>query len=153
MASAPPNAPDRRPSWIAAHLGRGRAFRRLKDGEQKTVVRAFTRIVDYWLDAAEGEAPTTELIDAVGFPGFVADLIEGVFDAIVDASTRQMKAYRDLLEGAAKTVDQFVEDNVTDDHARDYLIDTFPDVFADARDKGRMVKRRGGAAKSRWRLA
>jgi hypothetical protein len=153
MPSAPPDAPERRPAWIAAHLGRGRAFRRLKDADQRAFVRSLSRIVDYWLDAADREAPMNELIDAVDFPGFVADLIAGVFDAIVDASIRQMEAYGDLVDSVAKTVDQFVDDNVTDDQARHYLLDTFPDVFAEGGAKGAAIKRRRGAAKGRWRLA
>jgi hypothetical protein len=153
MPSAPPDDPARRRQWLADRLGRGRAFRRLKGAEQKAVVGSLSRIVDYWLDAADEEAPFEEVIDAVDFPGFVADLVKGVFDAIVDASLRQMEAYGDLLESVAKTVDQFIDDNVTDEQARDYLLDTFPDVFAKLGTKGRAIKRRRGAPKGRWRLA
>ncbi len=153
MPSAPPKNPGRRRQWIADHLGRGRAFRRLKDAEQKAVVGSLSRIIDYWLDAADTEAPMDEIIAAVDFPGFVADLVNGVFDAMVDASLRQMEAYAELLESVSRTVDQFIEDNVTDDQARDYLLDTFPDVFTDAGTKDGAVKRRRGAPKGRWRLA
>jgi hypothetical protein len=153
MPSSPPDDPERRPPWIAGRLGRGRAFRRLKDAEQKAVVGSLSRIVDYWLDAADKQAPMDGLIDAVDFPGFVADLINGVFDAIVDASIRQMEAYADLVDSVAKTVDRFIDDNVSDDEARDYLLDTFPDVFAEGGAKGPPIKRRRGAAKGRWRLA
>src|SRR6266498_3356972 len=37
-----------------------------------------------------------------------ADLIEGTFDAIVDASIQQMKAYGALLQEVAEAVDQFL---------------------------------------------
>jgi hypothetical protein len=50
-------------------------------------------------------------------------------------------------------VDQFIDDTVTDEQARDYLLDTFPDVFADGDAKGQTIKRRRGATKGRWRLA
>jgi len=153
MPSALPDDPERRRQWIADRLGRGRAFRRLKDGEQKAVVGALSRIVDYWLHAADEQAPFDEVLAAVDFPEFVAGLIKGVFDAIVDASIRQMEAYGDLLESVAKTVDQFIDDNVTDEQARDYLLDTFPDVFTKAETKGRAIKRRRKATKGRWRLA
>jgi hypothetical protein len=151
--SAPPDEPGQRPRWIADQLGRGRAFRRLTDAEQKTVVDPLSRIVDYWLDAADQQAPFDEVVDAVDFPAFVADLIAGVFDAIVDASVRQMEAYGDLVDSVAKTVDRFVDDTITDDQARDYLLDTFPDVFAGAGANDGAVKRRPGAPKGRWRLA
>jgi hypothetical protein len=153
MPSTPPDDAARRPPWIADRLGRGRAFRRLKDAQRKAVVGSLSRIVDYWLDAADKEAPFDSVIDAVDFPGFVADLVNGVFDAIVDASLRQMEAYGDLLESVAKTVDRFIDDNVTDNQARDYLLDTFSDVFAKPGTKGRAIKRRRKATKGRWRLA
>lgn len=47
------------------------------------------------------------------FPGYVADLLDGVFDAIVDVSIQQMEAYADLLEGAGKEVDGSVDDSGT----------------------------------------
>lgn len=48
------------------------------------------------------------LLREVDFPAFVADLIEGTFDAIVDASIQQMKAYGALLQEVAEAVDQFL---------------------------------------------
>ncbi len=48
------------------------------------------------------------LVQAIDFPVFVADLIEGTFDAIVDASIQQMKAYGALLQEVAEAVDQFL---------------------------------------------
>lgn len=41
------------------------------------------------------------------FPGFVAGLLDGVFEAIVNASIRQMEAYAELLEGVAEGADAF----------------------------------------------
>ncbi len=69
------------------------------------------------------------VIGAIDFPGFVASLIQGTFQAIVDASIQQMEAYSNLLRETAKTVDTFMDDNVTDDMARDHLADTYGDVF------------------------
>lgn len=66
------------------------------------------------------------LVAAVDFPGFVAGLIQGVFGAIVDASIEQMDAYAALISDVAKTVDRFVEDQITDESARDSLADAFP---------------------------
>ena len=70
-----------------------------------------------------------ELIDAVNFPRFVAGLINGVFDAIVDSSIEQMRAYGELLKDVAKTVDQFLQENVSDDDGRDYLAERYPEYF------------------------
>lgn len=62
-------------------------------------------------------------LNAIDFPGFVAQLIQGTFQAIVDASIQQMEAYADLLKNVASTVDQFMNDHVTDGQAKDYLLE------------------------------
>jgi hypothetical protein len=66
-------------------------------------------------------------IEAVDFPGFVSGLIDGVFGAIVKASIEQMEAYAALLQNVAKTADQYMKDNVTEDQARDHLVERYPD--------------------------
>lgn len=72
---------------------------------------------------------TRETLNAVAFPTFVADLIKGTFQAIVNASIQQMEAYGQLLANVAKTVDQFMADNITDNQARDYLVGRYPGHF------------------------
>lgn len=67
------------------------------------------------------------LVKKVDFPKFVSGLIQGVFQAIVDSSIQQMRAYGELLANVAKTVDQFAQDNITENNARDYLAQRFPD--------------------------
>jgi hypothetical protein len=69
---------------------------------------------------------TRETLNAVAFPTFVADLIDGTFNAIVDASIRQMEAFANLLANVAKTVDQFMADNITDNQAKDWLVAKYP---------------------------
>ena len=69
---------------------------------------------------------TGALINEVNFPGFVAQLVHGTFDAIVDASIRQMESYADLLAAVAKTTEQFTQDNVSPDQARDWLAQHYP---------------------------
>ena len=68
-------------------------------------------------------------LNAIDFPSFVASLIQGTFQAIVDASIQQMEAYAQLLKNAALTVDTFMNDNVTDGQARDYLADRHGGIF------------------------
>jgi hypothetical protein len=70
-----------------------------------------------------------ELVKKVDFTKFVSGLIQGVFKAIVDSSIQQMRAYGELLANVAKTVDQFAQDNITENNARDYLAGRFPDTF------------------------
>ena len=70
-----------------------------------------------------------EMVGAVDFPKFVSGLIEGVFTSIVDSSIRQMEAYGKLLEGVVKSVDQYANDHVSQNQARDYLAGRFPTTF------------------------
>ncbi|GAB2507538.1 hypothetical protein [Lysobacter humi (ex Lee et al. 2017)] len=66
------------------------------------------------------------MVDEIDFPGFVAQLVHGTFDAIVDASIRQMESYSELVSACAKTVDEFTEANVTLNQARDWLATRYP---------------------------
>jgi hypothetical protein len=89
---------------------------------------------------------TRETLNAIAFPTFVADLIKGTFQAIVNASIQQMEAYGNLLANVAKTVDQFMSDNITDNQARDYLASSYPGHFRiEATDQAATVKLRPGA--------
>ena len=68
-------------------------------------------------------------LNAIDFPSFVASLIQGTFQAIVDASIQQMEAYAVMLKNVASTVDTFMEDNITDGTARDFLADQYGGVL------------------------
>lgn len=46
----------------------------------------------------------------VDFPTFVANLIEGVFNAVVSASIQQMDAYAELVQSVAKSLNDFVDE-------------------------------------------
>lgn len=82
-------------------------------------------------DAATGSLGTNarKLMEAVDFPKFVGGLIQNVFQAIVDATIQQMRAYGELLKSVSQSVDQFAQDNITLDNAREYVADKFPDAF------------------------
>jgi len=69
---------------------------------------------------------TQQTLRAIAFPTFVADLIRGTFDAIFQTNIKQMEAFGRLLANVSKTVDQFMEDNVSDEHAHAWLADTYP---------------------------
>jgi len=78
-----------------------------------------------------------ELVQKVDFPAFVSGLIQGVFQSIVDASMQQMKAYADLMAAAAKSVEQFASDHITDAQARDYARNRYPSMLRlDVTDDG-----------------
>lgn len=56
-----------------------------------------------------------EFVDEVDFPGFVKDLLTGVFDANLKVTLEQIKTYQDLLKTATQSVSKFV--NAIDDTA------------------------------------
>src|SRR3954470_7344747 len=66
----------------------------------------------------QGTQEFKNLVGAVDFPAFVGGLIQNVFQAIVTASMQQMEAYGKLLKAVAQTVDQFAQDNISQNNAR-----------------------------------
>jgi hypothetical protein len=75
----------------------------------------------------QGTQEFKNLVGAVDFPAFVGGLIQNVFQAIVTASIQQMEAYGKLLKAVAQTVDQFAQDNISLNNARDWLAEKYPD--------------------------
>ncbi|WP_367325936.1 hypothetical protein [Streptomyces sp. HUAS ZL42] len=77
--------------------------------------------------AAAGTRSLANLVSSVDFPAFVSGLIQGVFQAIVDSSIQQMEAFAELVKNVSKSVDEYMKDNVTENQARDYLAERYPD--------------------------
>lgn len=73
-----------------------------------------------------GADALTGTIKKVDFPKFVGGLVDGVFNAIVTASIKQMDSYSTLLKNVAKSVDDYMKDNVSENNARDYLASKYP---------------------------
>src|SRR5262245_6920438 len=89
------------------------------------------------------------LADEINFPSFVAGLVHGTFDAVVDASIRQMEAFASLVSAVAKDVDTFTEENVTTNQARDFLAEQHPeslelDLPKQNETRGPQLRLRGG---------
>ena len=78
----------------------------------------------------QGTQEFKNLVGSVDFPSFVGGLIQNVFQAIVTASIQQMEAYGKLLKAVAQTVDQFAQDNITLNNARDWLAEKYPDMLS-----------------------
>jgi hypothetical protein len=74
----------------------------------------------------EGVSAFKDMVQTVDFPAFVGGLIQNVFQAVVDASIQQMRAFAELLSAAAKSVDQFASDHISDAQARDHIANRFP---------------------------
>src|SRR6185436_18277329 len=77
--------------------------------------------------ARAGGQAFTDVVADVDFPAFVGGLIDGVFNSIVTTSIKQMEAYAELVRNVSKSVDQYMKDNVSENHARDYLAERYPD--------------------------
>lgn len=78
---------------------------------------------------AQGVEQFGALVQKVDFPSFVGGLIKNVFQAIVESSIEQMRAYGELVANVAKTVDEFAQDNITQNNARDWLAQKYPDAL------------------------
>ena len=76
------------------------------------------------------------LLQAVNFPQFVSGLISGVFHSIVTSSIEQMEAYAKLVADVSKSLDEFRDDNTTQNQGRDHLVEQFPDTFQLTTDTG-----------------
>ena len=80
--------------------------------------------------SAERIAPTTRsVLNAVSFPRFVTDLINGVFKAMLDSSSQQMHMYVELLNNVAASADGFAGAQFSQDYVKRWLVDKFPDRF------------------------
>lgn len=81
------------------------------------------------VSASKVAGTTQAILNAVSFPRFVTDLINGVFRAMVDSNRQQMASYVDLIKNVAASLDGFTETNLGEDQARHWLVDTFPGSF------------------------
>ncbi len=85
--------------------------------------------------AADRVASTTHaILNAVSFPRFVTELINGVFKAIVDSNMQQMNSYVELLNNVAASTEGFADTNFGPDRARAWLAERYPASFEIAGD-------------------
>jgi hypothetical protein len=98
--------------------------------QQNTGTQMDKGIKSWSADAAKaGGQAMADYVNSVKFPDFVASLIKGVFDAIVNASIRQMDEYSKFLEAVVKSVDQFAQDHITMPEAKKQVAQKFPNIF------------------------
>ena len=72
------------------------------------------------------EQPFADVVKTVDFPAFIGGLIKGVFQANVDSSIQQMRAYIELIADVAKTTDQFMNDNISEAAGSGFLAESYP---------------------------
>jgi hypothetical protein len=99
--------------------------------------------------ARRGGDAMADLIQEVDFPSFVGGLVDGVFNSIVTSSIKQMEAYAELVKNVSKSVDQYMKDNVSENNARDYLVQKYPEhLEMDLSGESPKLKPREGADES-----
>ena len=64
----------------------------------------------------------SDFVEDINFPDFVADLLEGVFDANLNVTLSQMETYTDLMKEATKSLADYVNE-IDDDEAFVRLVD------------------------------
>jgi hypothetical protein len=78
---------------------------------------------------AAGVTQAGRMLNEVNFPGFVASLVKGTFNAVVDASIQQMKAYGELVQGVSMSLNDFRDQNVDVAEGRQHLVSKYPNIF------------------------
>jgi hypothetical protein len=121
-------------SLVRDLLERSPAFQALSADGRQALAANMVSVATYLAEPAGLAKQANDLLHDVNFPAFVAGLINGVFNAAVSASIKQMEAYGDLLKAVAGSIDHFVSDNVTDARARDYLTQHYPDLVPRKQD-------------------
>lgn len=94
----------------------------------------------------EGVDQFGALVKKVDFPKFVGGLIKNVFQAIVESSIEQMRAYGELIANVSKTVDSFMQDNISAGAGRDWLAQKYPDALGVETSANSSSFAEGGAA-------
>lgn len=146
-------------------LAKSQAFQNLPHGKRQQILEDASKVAGYIAGVPSPKASSTpaevfsggggrrednfdrgvdafgDAIDRVNFPNFVKELVDGVFNAVVDASIRQMEAFAELVANVSKSVDQYMKDNVTEDQARDSLLERYPDHLEADLEAGRLKVR------------
>jgi hypothetical protein len=120
--------------FVRELLERSPAFQALAAEKRHALASNMVTVAAHLADPADLADQANGLLQAVDFPSFVAGLINGTFQAIVDASMKQMEAYAELLKTVADSVDAFAKNSVSGDQARDHLAQAFPDVLPHTTD-------------------
>ena len=81
--------------------------------------------------AVDRMASTTKrMLNAISFPRFVSELINGVFKAMVETNQQQLQQYVELVRGVSQSLEGFSSLAGNDNMARQWLADHFPQSFS-----------------------
>lgn len=126
---------------VKERLTPSKAFAQLPKERQSQIARDMTSIAAYLAEIPKTTAGE-RLVQQVDFPEFVANLIKGVFQAIVDLSIEQMDAYAKLVATVSKSLASFRDENISDQQARTLLTEQCRDCFKVRPPKPLSPKRR-----------
>lgn len=73
---------------------------------------------------------TRQILNAISFPRFVSELINGVFRAMVETNQAQIQQYVELVRGVSQSLEGFTSVSGNDDSAKRWLAEQFPASFA-----------------------
>ncbi len=76
------------------------------------------------------------LMDEIAFPTFVASLVHGTYDAIVDSAIKQVEGFAELVAAVSKPLEQFSGENVTPGQVRAWLVEQYPQDVTLIEDRG-----------------
>ena len=77
----------------------------------------------------EGVGQAIAYVQGINFPAFVGGLITNVFQAIVHSSIEQMHEFGTMIASVSQSLQQFMQDNISENSGRDHVKDKFPDLF------------------------
>jgi hypothetical protein len=79
--------------------------------------------------AAKVADTTHQILNAVSFPRFVTELINGVFKALVDSNQQQLNSFVELIRNVSASMEGFADANIGVGGARQWLVERFPEAF------------------------
>ncbi len=120
-------------STLAAELiaeegqAEGEIERRAEPRPSTPLVRAQDAQPDFGESANRIAGITRNVLNAVSFPRFVTDLINGVFKAMIDANAQQMQQYVQLLNAVSASAEGFERSQFGLVQVRQWVADHFPE--------------------------
>ncbi len=120
-------------STLAAELiaeegqAEGEIERRAESRLSTPLARAQEAQPDFGESANRIAGITRNVLNAVSFPRFVTDLINGVFKAMIDANAQQMQQYVQLLNAVSASAEGFERSQFGLVQVRQWVADHFPE--------------------------
>jgi hypothetical protein len=96
---------------------------------RKTVARALEDQPGFGESARRIGQVTRDTLEAISFPRFVTDLLNGVFRAMNDSSQQQLNQFLQLLNAVSGTAEGFAQTQTNEVQVRAWLVDHFPASF------------------------